>query len=88
MSGASATGRPAVELRFFGPLTDLVGADRERVELALPASTEALREELLRRYPALEGERFSLAADARMLAPGQTLSAATEISLLPAFAGG
>ena len=77
-----------MELRFFGPLTDLVGADRARVELTLPASTDELREELLRRYPALEGERFSLAADARMLAPGQTLSSTTEISLLPAFAGG
>ncbi|MFP4066521.1 MAG: MoaD/ThiS family protein [Spirochaetaceae bacterium] len=81
----------AAELRFFGPLSEAVGTERETVEVPLPITPAALRARLTATYPPLEGRRFSIAVDARLLGNGdtiETVESAREIALLPPFGGG
>ncbi|MFP4376198.1 MAG: MoaD/ThiS family protein [Spirochaetales bacterium] len=74
-------------IRAFGPLSELIGPGTT-LALAFPQSETAIRRALLERWPALEGHRFSIAADATLVREGQTVTSAAELALLPPFAGG
>ncbi|MFW5729422.1 MAG: MoaD/ThiS family protein [bacterium] len=76
------------ELRFFGPLIEVVGAERTTVDFSGPVTASELRTRLYELYPRLEGEFFSIAVDSRLLQEGEVVNRAGEIALLPAFAGG
>ncbi len=76
------------EIRFFGPLVELVDAERAVVDLGDPVTASELRARLFELYPDLEGAFFSIAVDARLLQDGDVVNSAGEIALLPAFAGG
>ena len=74
-------------IRAFGPLSELIGSG-STLPLAFPQSEASIRHVLLDRWPALEGHRFSIAADATLVREGQTVTTAEELALLPPFAGG
>ena len=77
-----------VQIAAFGPLTDVLGGEPIEVDVSLPATVASLREELIRRFPGLEGHRFRLAADERLVSEETSIATAAEIALLPPFAGG
>ena len=76
------------EIRFFGPLVEVVDAERTIVDLGGPVTASELRTRLFELYPDLEGQFFSIAVDARLLQEGDVVDRVREIALLPAFAGG
>lgn len=78
-----------VKIAVFGPLTEVVGAGELEVELTLPASAARLDAELRRRRPELDGRRYQIAADERIVRGEEVIHADVgEIALLPPFAGG
>lgn len=77
-----------VRISAFGPLTDVLGSEPIEASVSLPATVAVLREELTRRFPALEGQRYRLAVDERLVPEEASIPAAGEIALLPPFAGG
>jgi molybdopterin converting factor small subunit len=75
-----------VSVRGFGPLEEVV--PHGSVELELPATNAAIRTALEARWPALSGAGYSLAVDLTIVGADEIVTDATEIALLPPFAGG
>lgn len=77
-----------VTVSVFGPLTDLFSEQRFPGRLALPAGAEEIRAQLVEQHPQLAAHRFMIAADNLLVGPDARVESASEIALLPAFAGG
>ena len=77
-----------VRLSVFGPLTDVLGPEGREMELSFPVDADRLRRELAERYPELDGRRYQIAVDERIVRGNEPISEAREIALLPPFAGG
>jgi molybdopterin converting factor small subunit len=80
--------RQKVRVSAFGPLTEILAEAVFELELSFPAAAEDLAAELARQVPALRGRRYQLAVDERIVRGSQPITEATEIALLPPFAGG
>jgi len=77
-----------VEIRFFGPLTDLVPTPVTTTELSLPCTVAQIRQYLEGRAPKLAGRPYRIAVDEVIRKEEDTISSIREIALLPPFAGG
>ncbi|MCU0374483.1 MAG: MoaD/ThiS family protein [Chitinophagaceae bacterium] len=75
-----------MEILFFGQLTDLTGTDRVEVQGA--ADTETLKKVLTEKYPGLQGARYSLAVDKKIVHEAAVLSGQEVVALMPPFSGG
>jgi molybdopterin converting factor small subunit len=89
-SGKESDAQPrAVTIAVFGPLTEIFDGGALEVELTLPATAAGLDAELRRRRPELDGRRYQIAADERIVRGEELIDAGVgEIALLPPFAGG
>ncbi len=77
-----------MNIRTFGPLTDLVG-EGIVTELDVPISVATLRHTLTTRYPAIAQTPFRIAVDGVIVAEDYSITDdPREIALLPPFAGG
>lgn len=76
----------AVQVLFFGQLTDITGTDQ--LVLAQVATTTQLEQELLLRYPALASVPFTLALDHQLVTQEQLLTQESVVACMPPFSGG
>lgn len=79
-----------VRLLAFASAADAVGAPESELELPAGASTAELRDELLRRHPALAAlwSRLALAIDGEIQRGNPALHDGAEVALLPPVSGG
>jgi molybdopterin synthase sulfur carrier subunit len=76
----------AVQVLFFGQLTDITGTDQlvlEHVE-----TTAQLEQELLTRFPALVAVPFTMALNHRLVTQEQSLPQESIVACMPPFSGG
>jgi molybdopterin converting factor small subunit len=76
-----------VPVTLFGPLTDHA-VPPVAVDVAFPVSIAVLRQRILDAYPAFATVSFRIAVDGRIQTEENVVEAASEIALLPPFAGG
>tara|TARA_R110000787_G_scaffold15134_9_gene46886 strand:+ start:2816 stop:3049 length:234 start_codon:yes stop_codon:yes gene_type:complete len=73
-------------IKYFGLLTEITGRSEERIEF-LGKNISDLKDVLFQKYEALKNKDFQIAQD-NELTTNETMVTATEIALLPPFAGG
>ena len=79
-----------VKVRYFGPLRDVAGAEREEVELAAGSDTGLLLQTLISRHPKLDdyaGE-LKMAVNREIARRPTPLAEGDEVALLPPVSGG
>ncbi|MCC6865911.1 MAG: MoaD/ThiS family protein [Ignavibacteria bacterium] len=76
----------SIQVKFFGLLTEIVGADEISVNGI--ADTDELKTKLLRDFPKLKDNRFVIAVSKQIIRNNQALHAGDVVALLPPFAGG
>lgn len=74
-----------MEILLFGMIAEKAGSSTLRVDAG---SVETLREQLLRRIPALGEMRYAIAVDRKVVTTDHMLTGTEEIAVLPPFAGG
>jgi len=77
----------AVTIKYFGAIEEVTGIARESVSLDSSDSLEAIKQQLLSKYPGLEQLSFQIAVN-QSLADSATLKNGDEVAFLPPFAGG
>jgi molybdopterin converting factor small subunit len=77
-----------LHLRYYGLVADRLGRSSEVVEWELGEATVDLRSRLVQLHPALATLRWKLAVDQEFVEGPCTVHEASEIVLLPPFAGG
>lgn len=75
-----------IELKYFGPLTEITRCDSERIDLD-GSTVEHLLEHLGEKYPGLLERKFRVAQKHEFIGAHSPLSG-DEIALLPPFSGG
>ena len=80
-------GSPMTRILYFGMLAERTGTAQETLD-AMPATVTALRAELLRRHPSLQGLSFRFAVDQQLAGDNTPIAPGAEVALLPPFAGG
>ncbi len=81
---------PTVEVKFFGPLRDVVRTDCLRINVPSPSTGEAAFDALVSRFPDLNRWRSSLrlAVNLEYVPFSTVLRSSDEISLIPPVSGG
>ncbi|MDX1631735.1 MAG: molybdenum cofactor biosynthesis protein MoaE [Thermoanaerobaculia bacterium] len=79
-----------VRVLAFATARDTLGTEALEVDLPEGATVSALREELVRDFPGLEGiwPRLAVAVDGEMASPERVLTDTSEVALLPPVSGG
>lgn len=75
----------AIEVLFFGELTDLTGLNQKKYDAI---DTEQLLKLVLGEYPDLEHKNFQIALNQQLLKEKKELKANDVLALLPPFSGG
>ena len=75
-----------MKILVFGMLIEDVGSEELQIEL-LP-DLEALRKQLIEKYPGLKTRQFMIAVNKQKVSGNVTLKTNDEIALIPPFAGG
>jgi molybdopterin converting factor small subunit len=78
----------AIAVRYFGPLRDITSTHTETVGLTLPDSVAGIDRQIRAYRPGLESQTYRIAVDEVLRDPGEEVSSAREIALLPPFSGG
>ncbi|MBI2285104.1 MAG: MoaD/ThiS family protein [Bacteroidetes bacterium] len=76
----------AIEILFFGSLTDATTVGRLIVEDV--TDTDQLKTYLMERYPALCSARYFVAVNQRMIQQTESLQPGDIVALMPPFSGG
>jgi sulfur-carrier protein len=74
-----------VNILFFGQLTDIAGS---KLVIKDVADTDALTEELTKRYPAFARSKYIVTVDKRVINTNTVLHNNAIVALLPPFSGG
>ena len=75
-----------MKILVFGMLVEDIGNEELQIEL-LP-DLEALRKELIEKYPGLKLRQFMIAVNKQKIDGNVILKANDEVALIPPFAGG
>ena len=75
-----------VEVKVFGQLTDMLGAERMAVEGI--ADTKELLSRLTTLHPVLQDMAIAVAVDGRIVTENTPLTTASLVVLMPPFSGG
>ncbi|MGM0946793.1 MAG: MoaD/ThiS family protein [Bacteroidota bacterium] len=75
-----------ITLKAFGMIAEKLGADQLRLEN--PGNSHELKNELFTKYPELEGLKFNLAINKKMVSEETDIPIGAEVALLPPFSGG
>jgi len=75
-----------LKVMIFGQLEDITGT----TEVLIPCvdNTTALSEKLYEKYPALQGRKFMIAINQKIVKGNAVISQDAQIALLPPFSGG
>jgi molybdopterin converting factor small subunit len=76
----------SIQVRFFGPLTDVVG--RSQVEVVDVKDTGSLRDKMLKDFPLLANYQFVIAVSKQIVRENKVLNSGDVVALLPPFSGG
>ncbi len=75
-----------MNIRIFGPLEDVTGSSSIMLENI--RDTGELRDRLFEVYPGLQGRKFVVAVNNRIVQGHLELNEGHEVALLPPFSGG
>jgi molybdopterin synthase sulfur carrier subunit len=75
-----------LRILFFGVLREITACSE--IQLEFSGNTEALRQQLLLRWPGLALQTFSMAVNQRISAETLHLKDGDEVALMPPFSGG
>ncbi|EMR03673.1 MoaD/ThiS family protein [Cesiribacter andamanensis] len=75
-----------VNILAFGRIAELTAAREWKMQGV--RSTEEVRQQLEATYPALQGMRYALALNKKIITADTPLSEGAELALLPPFSGG
>jgi molybdopterin synthase sulfur carrier subunit len=75
-----------LSIKYFGLLAEVTGRSEEKIEFS-GKSISDLKTILFQKYEVLKNKDFQIAQDNELTA-NETMVTATEIALLPPFAGG
>lgn len=75
-----------ISVRFFGQLTEITGCSS--ISMPVVDDTDLLDHELKQRYPMLDGAKYAVAVNKKIIRQRTQLSEGTEVALLPPFSGG
>ncbi|MCF0050303.1 MoaD/ThiS family protein [Dyadobacter sp. LJ53] len=78
----------SIQVMYYGMLAEITGLANE-VWVADPNLTVGeLRSQIMERYPAMREKKFKIAVDQKISQDHVPIDSASEIALLPPFAGG
>jgi molybdopterin synthase sulfur carrier subunit len=72
-------------IKVFGQLTEITG---ENIEVDVLTDTHNLRKLLEEKYPSLQGRKYAIAVDQKLINNNQQLTVNSSVALLPPFSGG
>lgn len=75
-----------MEIKVFGQLIDVFGA--ENISTETSENVEELKDDLVKRFPALAEKTFVVAVNRKVVHENISLTDKEEIALLPPFSGG
>ena len=75
-----------IRIKAFGMVAEKIG--QSEMAWPHPGHTQELVRQLLVRFPALEGIKFSLAINKKVITTAAEIPLGGEIALLPPFSGG
>jgi molybdopterin converting factor small subunit len=75
-----------ISILLFGELADLAGD--AKISFEEVNDTDALKEAIYNRYPALKAKSFLIAVDKHIVTEKTAIGKGAEIALLPPFSGG
>jgi len=75
-----------VKIILFGQLTDITGSDT--VFIADVHDTEGLVHEINKLYPLMNGAKYIIAVDKKIISTNTGINESSNIALLPPFSGG
>ena len=70
----------------YGPITDFF--QERHLTLSFPDTAEGVRQQIVAAMPDIADQSFSIAVDDALVSPDTRMESASEIALLPPFAGG
>jgi molybdopterin synthase sulfur carrier subunit len=74
-----------LQIQLYGQLTDIAG---KSLTLETVRDTDALKELLHRKYPALQGIEYQIAVNKQLIHHNTELPEGSIVALLPPFSGG
>ena len=79
-----------VRVLFFASAREITGTASIEIDLLEGATVNELREELLKRFPSLEGieKKFAIALNEEYVVDDSTLGNGDEVALIPPVSGG
>jgi len=79
-----------VRVLFFASAREITGTASIEIDLHEGATVNELREELLKRFPSLEGieKKFAIALNEEYVVDDSTLGNGDEVALIPPVSGG
>ncbi|MEE3235582.1 MAG: molybdopterin converting factor subunit 1 [Candidatus Latescibacterota bacterium] len=79
-----------VRVLFFASAREITGTASIEIDLHDGATVNELREELLKRFPSLEGieKKFAIALNEEYVVDDSTLGNGDEVALIPPVSGG
>jgi len=75
-----------VKIILFGQLTDITGSDT--VFIADVHDTEGLVHEINKLYPLMNGAKYIIAVDKKIISTNTGINELSNVALLPPFSGG
>jgi molybdopterin synthase sulfur carrier subunit len=77
-----------INILYFGMLTEITGKAREVWPGKESMTVGELKEQLLEKYPEMQEKKFKVAVNQQIVVDDALIPFASEVALLPPFAGG
>jgi len=78
----------SINILYFGMLTEITGQAREVWQEKESMTVGELKEQILVKYPEMREKKFKMAVNQQIATDSTLILSASEIALLPPFAGG
>ena len=78
----------SIQVTYYGMLAEIAGQANEVWNADESLTVGEFREQILVKYPALRDKKFKVAVDQKIAQDYVSIDHASEIALLPPFAGG
>jgi len=78
----------SIQVMYYGMLAEITGQSNEIWTADRNLTVGEFRNQIMERYPAMRDKKFKIAVDQKIAQDYITLDQASEIALLPPFAGG
>jgi molybdopterin synthase sulfur carrier subunit len=78
----------SIQVTYYGMLAEITGQANEVWIADQDLTAGGFRNQILERYPAMREKKFKIAVDQKIVQDHVPIDQASEIALLPPFAGG